>query len=92
MDRWYAFTPLKETSKWKIKALVERVNWTFSSIEVDPDFEKGVKCYATFQFHKTTPKERIIEKMEGVADFLKSNGHKILRTKIELVVYDNRNH
>ena len=80
------------TRKTNIKRLVEQVNWTFSSIDGDPDFGAGIKCYATFHFHKTTKQERIIEKMEALADQLKSHGHKVLRTKIELVVYDNRKH
>ena len=76
--------------KRQIKALVEQANWTFSSIDGDPDFGVGVKCYATFHYHKTTERELIIEKMEALAANLKDNGHKVLRTKIELVVYDNR--
>jgi len=64
--------------------------WKFSQICGDPDLGDGVKCYLTTQMRSSERRENVIEAVERVASKLRALGDYVLRTKVELVVYDNR--
>ncbi len=74
----------------RLKPLVERTKWRFSSIDGDIDLGIGVKCYATRQFNKRTPRDDMIATLNGVGLYLSEGGATVLRLKIEEVIYDNR--
>ena len=70
-----------------LKRKVEALNWTFSSINGDPNLGTGIKCYATRQYNIKLPLPAIIAKLEETtANFPASQ---VLRKKVELVVYDS---
>ena len=64
--------------------------WKFSQIDGDPDLGDGIKCYATKQYNTKFSRDEIIDKMTSLSDTLELSGAKILRNKIELVIYDKR--
>lgn len=74
----------------KIKKETENGGWKFSRIEGDPTLGDGVKCYATKHYNKKYHPEHITKALELTASQIAwLTDAKILRTKIELVVYDN---
>lgn len=64
--------------------------WAFSSIDGDPVLGKGVKSYFTRQFRDSVSLEHVIWEVEVVAGVLREMGLKVLRTKVEHVVYDSK--
>ena len=64
--------------------------WKFSAIDGDPVLGAGVKCYLTRQFKASRELADVIDDLEGVASELRRNGIEVLRTKVELVVYDSK--
>lgn len=76
----------------KIETAVEAVGWTFSRIDGDPTLGAGVKCYATKHFNlREGPVGRIAWMVDTLANGLETTCEvEVLRTKVELVVYDNR--
>ncbi len=70
---------------------VNSLGWKYSSIDGDPVLGKGVKCYATKQFNATKNKlEEVIAFVHFAADSIDGETSKVLRRKVELVVYDDR--
>lgn len=66
--------------------------WKFSKIDGDPVLGDGVKSYLTRQFKATRPLSAVVEELEQVATNLREDyGEDVLRTKVELVVYDSKN-
>lgn len=74
----------------KIRPLVEDIKWKFSAIDGDPVLGEGIKCYATRMFNRRLHKDTVIEKLGGAAGYLMAHGCKVLRNKIELVIFDDR--
>jgi hypothetical protein len=64
--------------------------WKPSTIDGDIILGEGPKRYLTHHSSGTTPQVVLIKDMERVADDLRASGRRVLRTKIELVVYDQR--
>jgi len=64
--------------------------WKFSQIDGDPNMGDGVKAYLTRQYRATNAKDAVIDALEDVAAEVTEMGYEVLRTKVELVVYDNR--
>lgn len=64
--------------------------WRFSAIDGDPVLGAGVKCYLTRQFKASRSLENVIADLESVAIELRRNDITVLRTKVELVVYDSK--
>jgi hypothetical protein len=74
-----------------IEKAVENVVWTFSCIDGDPDLGPGVKCYATRQYNCLRYElQDVIDWMESTAETLSQFGCKVLRKKVEKVLYDVR--
>lgn len=73
-----------------IQPNVESLGWTFSCINGDPDLGTEVKCYATR--HYNCSKSLVVVKAEvlGTTGLLRDMGCKVLRSKIEKVLYDMR--
>lgn len=79
-------------SSWHVKPAVEKIGWAFSCIDSDIDLGAGIKCYATKQFNADKfTKEQVVKFVEEAADALQAaSNFKIMRRKVELVVYDVR--
>jgi hypothetical protein len=74
----------------KIQKQVEIWKWSFSKIDGDITLGDGIKCYATRHFNPREGENHIIKKVMMVADIFRANGLKVLREKVELVVWDKR--
>ena len=70
-----------------LKRKVEALNWTFSSINGDPNLGTGIKCYAIRQYNIKLSLPAIIAKLEETAANFPAS--QVLRKKVELVVYDS---
>jgi len=65
--------------------------WKYTSIDGDPVLGAGVKSYYTRQYPATLDIKEIIKDMDKLIPIInKEKGNKVLRTKVELVLYDNR--
>ncbi len=76
-----------------VQKVVEKLKWKFSAIDGDPSLGDGVKCYATRHFNARLPADDVVTELHRVAqaiDYGCANGAKILRRKVELVIYDDR--
>lgn len=75
----------------ELEKLVKGFGWLYSKIDGDPNLGAGVKCYATIQLNVGQyTQDQVISILEEIAERLAKEGAKVLRTKVELVVYDNR--
>lgn len=76
-----------------LRPLVEDLGWIFSSIVDDICLGEGIKCYATMHYSFARhSQEQVINLVDGVSDQLKQLGVNVLRKKVELVVYDSKQH
>ncbi len=73
-----------------VKPIVEANKWKFSAIDGDPVLGDGVKCYATMLFSKNKPYDDILFDLHKVAIAVQNSGVKVLRRKIEFVLFDDR--
>lgn len=73
-----------------IKPLVEARGWKFSCIDGDPVLGAGLKCYATMLYSKAKGEQWVKGQLLSVAKTLQACGAKVLRRKVELVIYDDR--
>ena len=64
--------------------------WSHSAIAGDIILGDGSKQYLTMHAHRDSALTALVLDMEKVADRLSASGRKVLRTKVERVVYDNR--
>lgn len=75
------------------KALGRHVSpyWAFSCIDGDIDLGGGVKCYLTRQFNHRVQTVKMITMMWEIGNHIvELSGAKILRLKVEDVIYDER--
>lgn len=78
-----------EGTKQHIRNTVENApNWKFSAIDGDPALGDGVKCYATKHYNQKYDQEDVQKWVNEMADYLRESSIKVIRQKIELVVYD----
>jgi hypothetical protein len=73
-----------------IRPLVEMLKWKFSVIDGDPVLGEGIKCYATRLFNKNLGNEKVLNELLRAASDLERWGVRVLRRKVELVIYDDR--
>lgn len=71
-----------------VAPLVESIGWKFSAIDKDIVLGDGVKCYATRHLHIDTPDVQISEALLNNSNILMARGVKVVRRKIEKVVFD----
>lgn len=75
----------------ELRTPVERAGWIFSCIENDICLGSGIKCYATMHYSVSKyTVEDVIRLVEDVANSLREQSCNVIRTKVELVVYDSR--
>lgn len=65
-------------------------NWKFSMIAGDINLGDGVKLYATRQYNARLGDSTVIGYLNTMADTLEANGIKVVRRKVERVLYDDR--
>lgn len=73
-----------------LKPQVEVSGWKFSAIDGDIDLGDGVKCYATMHYPARNMAEEVIATVKGYAGAYKFLGIDVLRSKVELVIYDSK--
>lgn len=74
-----------------IEEAIKRQKWKFSAIADDPDLGDGIRYYATRHFPRRIEKNDLIFEMNRVSALIRefSQG-RILRKKIELIIYDDK--
>lgn len=73
-----------------LKPLVEEIKWKFSAIDGDPVLGEGIKCYATMHHSAKHTIEDVISYVKAASQALRQKNIKILRSKVELVLYDTK--
>ena len=73
-----------------IRPIVEETGWKFSAIYDDIILGEGLKCYATMHYNVRKPEDEVLLLLHDVANFIEASGVKVLRRKVERVIYDNR--
>lgn len=73
-----------------IRPIVGGTGWKFSAIYDDIILGEGLKCYATMHYNVRKPEHVVLDLLHSVADTLEQAGIKVLRRKVERVIYDNR--
>lgn len=73
-----------------LKAFIKSRDWHHSAIDSDPLLGEGVKHYATTHYPIRTSREKVEEACLEMAAQLKRAGYKVLRAKVELVLFDRR--
>ncbi len=74
----------------QIRPHVEAVKWKFSAIDGDINLGDGIKCYATRQFNRRLETREVEENLFAMAEILVKAGFKVLRRKVEMVIFDDR--
>lgn len=90
MTQYYECHITIEGDKAAVEQAVAAVGWKFSAIDGDPSLGEGIKCYATMHYNSRIPVYEIIDTVNSAANNLRSRGIKVVREKVELVVYDTR--
>lgn len=89
--QYYECHVTMEGDKSHIEKCVESIGWKFSAIDKDIILGDGVKCYATMHYSKSKyADEQIIAFVEDASYNLASMGCNVIRSKVELVVFDRR--
>lgn len=74
-----------------IKKWTEHAKLKFSCIDGDINLGDGVKCYATIQFSKNRYLQQdVIKLVQVLVVYFEKLKIKVLRSKVELIIYDNR--
>lgn len=73
-----------------IRPLVEELKWKFSAIDGDINLGDGIKCYATRQFNLKIGEDKALNILHDTANNLTSKNINVIRRKIEIVIYDDR--
>lgn len=89
-DKAYFECHITFTKPKDVKPLVID-KWKFSSIDGDPVLGAGIKSYYTRQYPASFDVKEVVKDMDKLIPIInKEKNHKVLRTKVELVLYDNR--
>lgn len=64
--------------------------WKFSRIDGDPTLGDGVKSYLTRHYPARLGHGQVVQHLNQAARSLSAQGYRVLRLKVELVVYDER--
>ncbi len=74
----------------RIQDEIEDMNWKYSVIDGDPTLGDDCFCYATAHMPMRFGLEKVIEAMKKVTSSLQNKKMRVIRQKVELVVYDER--
>lgn len=73
-----------------VETHVKDIGWKFSCIDGDPILGDGIKCYATKHFPSKCDVNDVVNNVKAASEQLSMYGHKVIRDKVELVVYDSK--
>jgi hypothetical protein len=73
-----------------IRPVVEAFRWKFSAIDGDIVVGDGVKCYATKHYNYRYSPSEMKDTIIGAASWVEAAGVKVIRRKVELVIFDDR--
>lgn len=73
-----------------IRPLVEATKWKFSAIHDDIVLGEGLKCYATMHYNIRKTESHVMTMLLDTSIKLKEAGVKVIRRKVERVVFDDR--
>jgi hypothetical protein len=71
----------------KVMDEVSSIGWKFSAIDGDPLLGAGTKMYATR--HYGGDQGSVIENTQAAAEHFRQRGLKVIREKVELIVWDS---
>lgn len=71
---------------------IEALKWKFSCIDGDPVLGKKPYSYATKHYPERLGTEYVNQDLTRTAQNLSALGHKVVRSKTELVVFDTKNY
>lgn len=74
----------------EVRPYVEALRWTFSAIHNDIILGEGLKCYATRHFNARLSEAEVQSLLHVAGNQLKLAGLKVIRRKVEKVLYDDR--
>lgn len=77
-------------NKKKIEAAINAIGWSFSAIDKDIVLGDGVKYYATRHFNSRKSEENVKAALGLCRDELVRRGVNVIRSKVELVLFDER--
>lgn len=92
MTQYYEshITILETLPRKRIQQVVEKIGWKFSAIDGDPVLGKRVYCYGT-KHRKLEAGDQVVKtELLFTADLCRSLGLNVVRSKVELVVFDDR--
>ena len=73
-----------------IRPIVEKTKWKFSAIHDDIVLGEGLKCYATMHYNIRKTEDEVLQKLLDTAASIANTGIKVLRRKVERVMFDDR--
>lgn len=74
-----------------LKVFVEGLGWKFSQIFGDIILgDDEIFAYATTHYNEKLGEQEVIAEMNHAASMMEKRGFKVLRQKVELVVYDTK--
>lgn len=89
-DYYECHITLESKHPHSLRETLEALGWKFSAVDGDPNLGSGVKCYATRQYNsERVALHHVIEIVKDLAENLRLQNYKVLREKVELVVYDS---
>lgn len=80
----------EETDRARAKSAVEKIGWKFSVISGDIVLGDGHKAYATRHYNARIPEQTVLHHLNSAADWAEAVGVKVIRRKVEQVLYDDR--
>ena len=66
-----------------------QIAWKYSIIHGDPILGYGARAYASKNYSPSVPVKSVIEMLDIAVRVLKEKGHKVVRSKVELVLHDH---